>query len=162
MMTKKMRLAVLVAVFCMSVAAVSFAQDSDKDKGPIMGREMMGKQGMMEHKGWKDQGGRKGCMGEMPGMMGMSRTSMVATSDGGVVVLSGTNLYKYDKNLNLVKKTQIKIDTEGMQKMMLPMKEKCCEEEAQMKGDTVASGGAQEAPAKPGTPQCTSGHEVRQ
>jgi Spy/CpxP family protein refolding chaperone len=158
-MMKKMSLTVFLAVLSISVVAVSFAQDSDKEKAPLMGREMMGKQGMMEHKGMKDHGGRKCGRGEMPEMMGMSRTSMAATSDGGVVIQSGTKLYKYDKNLNLVKETQIKIDTEGMQKMMTPMMEKCCEMDEKVEGAAVAPGGAKENPAGPGTPQCASGHK---
>ena len=40
-------------------------------------------------------------------MMGMPRESLVATSDGGVVVLSGPRLVKYDKDLNLVKEVEI-------------------------------------------------------
>ena len=52
-------------------------------------------------------------------MMGMGRmmknTSMVATSDGGVVVLMGNKLYKYDKDLMLQKQTEIKIVDDAMQ-----------------------------------------------
>ncbi len=41
-------------------------------------------------------------------MMGMMRKdSVVATSDGGVVVLSGPRLLKYDSELNLVKETEL-------------------------------------------------------
>jgi len=55
----------------------------------------------------------------------MMQKQMIATSDGGVIVLSGNKLYKYDKNLNLVKEAEIKMDVEGMKKMMEKMKEAC-------------------------------------
>jgi hypothetical protein len=49
--------------------------------------------------------------GKMKGMMGggmMHQASMVASSDGGVIVLTGGKLAKYDKDLNLVKEVEIK------------------------------------------------------
>jgi hypothetical protein len=71
----------------------------------MMGKEMMGQQGMMG-------------MHPMSGMM--CGSSMVATQDGGVAVLMGYKLLKYDKDLNLVKQVEIKIDWENWQKMMMP------------------------------------------
>ena len=47
---------------------------------------------------------------------------MVATKDGGVVVMVGNKLFKYDRNLNLVKETEIKIDFMAMKK---EFKERC-------------------------------------
>ena len=38
-------------------------------------------------------------------------TYMVATADGGVAILDGDKLFKYDKDLNLVK--EIKVDRSG-------------------------------------------------
>lgn len=58
-------------------------------------------------------------------MRGMHSKSMVASSDGGIIVMSGNKLLKYDKDLNLVKEVEIKVDMEGMQKMMQSMQEKC-------------------------------------
>jgi hypothetical protein len=50
-------------------------------------------------------------------MMGpMMGKSMIATSDGGVVVMIGDKLMKFDKDLNLVKEVKIKMDFEGMLK----------------------------------------------
>ncbi len=60
----------------------------------------------------------------MHGMM-MGKSGIVATQDGGVIVMTGNKLYKYDKDLNLVKEAEVKMDMEGMQKMMTEMKEKC-------------------------------------
>ena len=47
---------------------------------------------------------------------------MVASNDGGVIVMSANKLLKYDKNLNLVKEVELKKDSGSMcpvcQKMM--------------------------------------------
>jgi hypothetical protein len=61
--------------------------------------------------------GDKGC----PMMGGMMNKSIVATSDGGALVLAGETLTKYDKNLNVVKEVQVKMD-KGMMKDC-PMKD---------------------------------------
>jgi hypothetical protein len=55
----------------------------------------------------------------------MMERSVVATSDGGVVVVMGNKLTKYDKDLNVVKEVELKMDMEGMQKMMENMKGMC-------------------------------------
>ena len=88
----------------------TFAQDTGMkkngmmDKAEMMAGDMMGK-GMM---------GKGMC----PMMKSMMERSVVATSDGGVIVLSGCTLTKYDKNLNMVKEAQIKCD---MMKKGCPM-----------------------------------------
>jgi hypothetical protein len=62
------------------------------------------------------------CMCPMCHMM-MGK-SMVATTDGGVVVMIGNKLMKFDKDLNLVKEIKLKMDFEGMEKPMVqPVKE---------------------------------------
>ena len=59
---------------------------------------------MQEGQGPGPGGPGKGKMGMM-GMM--QRDSVVATSDGGVVLMQGPRLIKYDKDLNLVKEVEI-------------------------------------------------------
>ena len=71
-------------------------------RGGMRGRNMMGT-GMM--------------MNEMGSMMNGS--SLVATTDGGIVVLMGNELSKYDKDLNLVKQVEVKFDWDNWQKMMM-------------------------------------------
>ena len=80
---------------------VSFAED------PSMDMDMRGK--MMKGKGM------------MGGGM-MQHASMVATPDGGVIVLSGPRLAKYDKDLNLVKEVELKPGPKPMD-MKEPMQE---------------------------------------
>jgi hypothetical protein len=84
----------LLAVLVLGIAAVSFAAD-DNVKCPMMAKG--------------DKGGMI-CMCPMHGMMMKSaiEKEMVATEDGNIVVMAGNKLMKYDKNLNLLKETEIK------------------------------------------------------
>ncbi len=79
----------------------------------------------------------KGMMKMMHMMHGMTRSStMVASNDGGVIVLTGNKLYKYDKNLNLVKEAEIKMDMGGgMMGGMGGMKKMCCQGKKMMGQD---------------------------
>ena len=106
---KTMSKVIMLVAVIISFSAVSFAADTPQTGGPMMGGGMMGG-GMMGL-------GKGDCMGSMGTMMGMMN-SLVATSDGGVVVMIGNKLYKYDKNLNLVKEAEIKVDFRGMQRML--------------------------------------------
>jgi hypothetical protein len=72
-------------------------------KGSVMGKGMMRK-GMM---------GGKGMM-KMMRMMQQMHPSMVASSDGGVIVLSGGKLTKYDIQLNVVKQVDLPKPEMGM------------------------------------------------
>jgi hypothetical protein len=86
---------------------------------------------------------RAKMMGKCPmhEMMVKSATGrvMTATNDGGVVVLVGNRLMKFDKTLGLIKEVEIKQDIEGMQKMMMQMCENCpmCQK---MKGGCMKQG----------------------
>ncbi len=87
----------------------------------MMNQEMMGTKMMNQEitgnqpdaagrmKMWKEKGMQK--MHSMSNMMKpKDKPYMVATSDGGVVILTGKKLVKYDKDLNLVKEVEIKSD----------------------------------------------------
>ena len=99
-----------------------YATDVPAKKTEMTGQKMAGKgmEGMGNVKGECMKGGdmrnccggKCNCMGKMDGMM-MHKT-VVATSDGGVVVMMGDKLVKYDKNLNLVKETELKMEEEVM------------------------------------------------
>ena len=121
-----------LVVFIASVSLVSAEEMKEgmKDsmmgdsKGPMMGEGRMDK-GMMD-KDMMGKGMRDGkMMGMHPMMKSMMEKLMVPTADGGVVVLMGNKLTKYDKDLNVVKEVEIKMDMEGMQKMMENMKSMC-------------------------------------
>ena len=61
------------------------------------------------------------CIGKM--MMGGKE--LVATQDGGVVLMMCNKLIKYDSAMNLVKEVEVKIDMDAMKNMMEEMKKKC-------------------------------------
>jgi predicted lipid-binding transport protein (Tim44 family) len=75
-----------------TVSAVSFAQEPEQMEGQMGQQQQMMGQGM------------KGGM-----MRGMMSGQMVAASDGGVIVMMGNKLMKYDKDLNLKKEVEIKM-----------------------------------------------------
>ena len=73
---------------------------------------------------------------EMPGMsmMGMGRmmerTQMVATDEGGVIVLAGNKLLKYDADLNLIKEVDVKMPMGPMGGKQCPMMGKMTDQDA--------------------------------
>lgn len=50
-------------------------------------------------------------------MARMMQPQMVAAADGGVFVMVGNMLHKYDENLELVTKTELEVSEEDMEKM---------------------------------------------
>lgn len=82
---KKIICAVTVIAFILC-AVSSFAEEAGKSKNIVPNGSM----GMMIDKG-----------------------EMVATQDGGVIVMAGNKLLKYDKDLKLVKEVYVKTDMEG-------------------------------------------------
>lgn len=113
---KKVIFVAVVIIFLIPLASFSFEPSEEKDltteKRMMMRKGMMGKEKM------------HGKYSKMDMMAMMMKKSMVATSDGGVVVMAGNKLFKYDKNLNLIKEVEIEMDLEGIKKNMDEMKEK--------------------------------------
>ena len=64
-------------------------------------------------------------------MLKMMEKQIVATKDGGIVVMLGNKLFKYDKNLRLVNEAERKIDYKAMRKKF---KEKCGKHKEKMEG----------------------------
>lgn len=79
-----------------------------------MKKEMMGEHSIMKNNA-------------MSGMMmkHMMDKSMIATTDGGVIILIGKKLMKFDKDLNLIKEVEIKVDTKSMPMNMMEMMKDC-------------------------------------
>lgn len=112
----KKNTAVLMLVILLAGVSLVYAaekKDSKMEKG-MMGKGMMGG-GMMDGK----------MMGMHGMMMKMMERSVVATSDGGVVVLMGNTLTKYDKDLNVVKEVELKMDMKAMHEKMEEMMKTC-------------------------------------
>ena len=134
---------VVVAALFLAVPAISFSEEQVQEQAPampekgMMEKGMMG-QGMMTPEKMKEMR----PMHEMM-MKKMMQKEIVATTDGGVVIMVGNKLLKYDKNLNLKSEAEIKIDIEAMKESMQQMKQGCpgckCKEMMQQ--------GAQEAGA---------------
>ncbi len=102
---KKIIFVLLAAAVCLSFVTVSFAKDRDEKK-------------------WDKKDGMKCPMCHMGKMM-MCGKELLATQDGGVVLMIGNKLIKYDAQMNLVKETEIKIDMEAMKNKMEEMKNNC-------------------------------------
>ncbi|SPD75281.1 conserved hypothetical protein [uncultured Desulfobacterium sp.] len=106
---KKAIIFIFVAGLILGTSMVGFAEMKDMKHGE--GEGMM----MGEHMNWPMRSGM-----HTGGMMGMR---MIATEDGGIVVMSSCKLYKYDKDLNLKKEVEIPIDFEHIKKIRMKMKE---------------------------------------
>ena len=92
--------------------------------------------------------------GQMMRMCPMHRTmigsimsiSIAPTEDGGVIVLAGDKLIKYDKDLNLVKEVQVAFDTESAEKKMCSMIENCPMCKGMMQGGGMMKRGSSNWP----------------
>jgi hypothetical protein len=121
---RKLWSVVLGCLLVIGFSSLALAQENKT----MTGKETM-KAGMME-KGMMDKGMMEKCMKEKgekccdkekmehKEMMGMHQMmmskSMVATPDGGVIVMVGHKLQKYDKDLVLQKEVDLKMDKEEM------------------------------------------------
>ncbi len=125
----------LVVVSIMFCSVVAFAQGSDEKNQPVVEEKIQEKQLDKERMG-----------GMMMQMMGTIQKQMVATNDGGVIVMTGNKLLKYDKDLNLVKEVElktgfeVKMDVGSMQEMMKNMKEKYGKHGKITQGDSQETG----------------------
>ena len=99
------------SIFVLGFSTMSYAEEKAM-MCPLVGK-MTGK------------GGKGMCrMHERMMSKCMVSHSIVATSDGGIVVSSCGKLAKYDKNLNLIKEVE-RIDQKECMAKMAEMKEKC-------------------------------------
>ncbi len=104
----------LLAVVTLSLPL--YADCDSSERNGTMSEERESERGMM--------GGGKM---EMHGMMMkmMMQKSVVATSDGGIVIVAGNKITKYDKHLKLVNEVETKMDIEDMEKKMKGMMKMC-------------------------------------
>lgn len=113
---KKISCLVFVGLFMLTTLAVAQneATVNQEMKGPTK------KDGWRQRRMNKDKMGHgmMGAMGTCQMMKAGGEPQMVAVGDG-VIILIGNKLVKYDKNLNVVKEVEIKIDMDSMKKMMM-------------------------------------------
>ena len=112
---------VVVLVLSVLFALPAFAEEAKKEEMPGMSMD-------------KPMGMPMPGMGKM-GCPMMGKAQMVATDEGGVIVLAGNKLMKYDADLNLVKEVEIK--------MPMPMSGKQYSMMEKMKGKTAAPAAAE-------------------
>lgn len=111
---KRLLLVVVAGILVGFAAYAVFAQEKEK-MGQAMPPPMMPQKGP----------GQMMCpMGCPMGMMMCNRT-MVTTEDGGVIILAGCKLVKYDEELNKVKEAQVEMDVEAMKAQMQKMMKAC-------------------------------------
>lgn len=92
---------VLGVLMILPFAALSFAEDMPPGMMGDESQQVGDQKSDMKHKH------------RMQMMAMMNKPSVTATSDGGVVVLAGPKLVKYDKDLNWVKEVEIKRPEHG-------------------------------------------------
>ena len=97
-----------------------------------MHNRMMDSNDMKKDKMWgnKEMMERREMMGMHPMPGTMCSGSLAASEDGGAFVLMGNKLCKYDKDLNLVKEIEIKMDWEKMNKTMMEHQKKMTGQES--------------------------------
>lgn len=139
-MKKILFIVILVTLFVsFNICFLTAEQDKTKMK-TMMCKEGMMKKGKMTQK----------CPMHSKIMKKMMSKSIVATKDGGVVVMVGNKLLKYDKNLNLKNEAEIKIDMKTMHKKMMKMKKKCpvCGAMIEKSDKTMEKSGSSPEPVK--------------
>ncbi len=95
----------LLSVLILTIFCVSDIRAEESFVPPTDGERNMQDPGMEPKKGGKMGGG----------MMQHNKPSVVATSDGGVVVLDGPRLLKYDSQLTLIGEAELKPGKKGPQ-----------------------------------------------
>jgi len=125
---KRALIATMVILLAVGVTYFAYAAEQP---GGMTGKGMMSKQSMMDS---NDMMMQKGMMGKAMPMMcpmhmmmcqGMMQKEIVATSDGGAIVMVDSKLLKYDKDVNLIKEVELKIDMKAMQDKMTQMMKDC-------------------------------------
>ena len=112
------------------IISLCLAQQGN-DTGNGMGQDGM-RQGGMRHGGMMDSSAMCGMMM----MHFMKPSTAFSTQDGGFVVIMGNKIRKYDKNVELKKEVEMKVDTTAMRKMM----QQCPMRKSGTQGDTTGQG----------------------
>jgi hypothetical protein len=113
---KKIIVLAVITGSILIISAIGLAQNEQPQKGK------MGQMGqMMDQKMKKQDHMQTRCPACAMAMCGMMSKAMLPTDDGGIVVMIGNKLYKYDQNLDLQKETELSVDFKNMKQMMMKM-----------------------------------------
>ena len=111
---KKSFLIMIWVIGVVSLAAITYAQNEHKSPAQSANTE---ESGQNIDKPMMRGMGKMGDPRNMMKRMKMMSFSMVATTDGGVAILDGDILTKYDKDLNVVKSVKVERNTNCIQGM---------------------------------------------
>jgi hypothetical protein len=125
------RLLIAAMVLLLAVWVTYFAYAADP-MGSMSGGKM-DSNSMMMHKEMMGKMMPQMCPMHTMMAQGMMHKEIVATQDGGVIVMYDNKLLKYDKDVNFVKEVDLKIDTAAMQVKMQQMMKECMEKCQMMK-----------------------------
>lgn len=118
-----MAILIIIGLVLITAYTVLAQQQRMRDSNDMMMQRGMGK---MMGKGYDGKCPGMDCpMHKMMGGCMMMAKSMVATPDGGVIILAGPQLIKYDGNLNKVKEITIEVNTEAVKAKMKEMMQNC-------------------------------------
>jgi hypothetical protein len=128
-------LLIAMGIIFLTAGWVYFAYAAEpmmKGQGTMDSNSMMMHKGMMDgndmmHKGMMHKGMAGMCPMHMMMAQHVMKKEIVATSDGGVVVMYDRKLLKYDKDLNFVKEAELKIDVNEMKAKLQQMSKECAE-----------------------------------
>jgi hypothetical protein len=134
-MKTKIRNKLTLTILLLSGSLLAFAgtQENEKMSGhdkmhgsEEMSQDMAGMKGMhMDSEMDRMQGKMPMMQARMSMMQGMMKPEVVPTQDGGIVIVMGGFILKYDSELNLVRKTEIEIGSDDMKAMMKKHKRMC-------------------------------------
>jgi hypothetical protein len=138
----KMKKIMIFAIFAAAVAVSSyfvFAKESasakatpDKQSGKTKIKEAVSPN-LPQDANKQKETMNKQCCGKMTAIcpihlmtaQTLMQRQIVTPTDGGVIILVGNKLLKYDKDLNFLKETELNIDMEQTQKEIVKMIETC-------------------------------------
>lgn len=115
------------AVLFLGSTGLAFSQDTTGKSSPALTQKKEAvepEDEAMEHEHMPKGSEMREKMAGMVRMHEMMNKTMVATNDGGVIIMVGLKLMKYDKDLNLVKEVEIKVDWDKMKASCPMMNEK--------------------------------------
>jgi len=120
---KKMMTTTTLAVVVLVAIGIAYFAFAAEHPGAMMGKpegKMMG-------------AGMAACPMHMMKCGHMMKSEITGTQDGGVIVMCCNKLYKYDKDLNMVKSVEMKEVQQDCKTMMEQMKKECMEKCPMMK-----------------------------
>lgn len=117
-----MRKAMIITILAVATVVICYTVFAEWEDLPP-GRQMGWGQGP---RGWgRGPGMGRMCPTHMMVAKSLTKTEIVAGDDGGVFILTGHKLMKYDNNLKLVKEVELDIDLETIRKRIQEIMDDC-------------------------------------